>query len=79
MQFIVSGDQAGAATVPGANETIIGAGTAAMMDTYVQAFRYVWLSAIPFLAIAALGKMSSSSPSKRWAEKSVARRDYLLK
>lgn len=59
----MSQDQAGAATVPGATETIVTAGATAVMDTYTQAFRYVWLSAIPFLAIAAIGKMPPPFPS----------------
>lgn len=54
--FIASQDQAGAAAVPGATDAIVAAGAAAVLDAYVEAFRYVWLSAIPFLAIALIGK-----------------------
>lgn len=54
--FIVSQDEAGAAAVPGATDKVIAAGMGAVLDTYVQAFRYVWLSATPFLAIAAIGR-----------------------
>ncbi|CAN8098177.1 unnamed protein product [Discula destructiva] len=55
--FIVSQDQAGVASVPGATDEIIAAGTKAVFDTHVRAFHCVWLSAIPSLAIAAIGKV----------------------
>ncbi|KAJ4419759.1 hypothetical protein N0V82_004802 [Gnomoniopsis sp. IMI 355080] len=54
----------GITTVPGVTEKIIAAGTEAMISTYVQAFRYVWLSAIPFLAVAAVAAMLLIDPSK---------------
>lgn len=55
---IVAQNHTGAATVPGVTDQIMAAGTEAVVETYVQAFRYVWLSAIPFLAIAAIGMCS---------------------
>lgn len=59
--FIMSKDDSGIVTIPGVTDKIIAAGREAMLDTYVQAFRYVWLSAIPFLAVAAIGMCTSGA------------------
>lgn len=40
--------------IPGANPDIIGAGVDALLDTYSKGFRNVWISAIPFIAIATI-------------------------
>jgi hypothetical protein len=42
-------------STPGVNGAIIGAGAGALLDTYSKAFRNVWITAIPFVAIAAIG------------------------
>lgn len=55
----MSHNNTGIKTIPGVNHNIVAVGTEAMLSTYVQAFRYVWLSAIPFLAVAAIGTYSS--------------------
>jgi hypothetical protein len=36
------------------NPEIIGAGVDALLDTYSKGFRNVWISAIPFIAIATI-------------------------
>ncbi|KAK3298781.1 major facilitator superfamily domain-containing protein [Chaetomium fimeti] len=40
--------------IPGATPEIIGSGTTALLETYVVAFRYVWISAGCFVAVAAI-------------------------
>lgn len=57
--YITSHDNTGISIIPGVNDKIVAAGTKALLETYVQAFRYVWLSAIPFLAVAAIGECAS--------------------
>lgn len=58
VELIVSRHRAAAAAIAVANEMIITAVEGAVIDTYVASFRYVWLSAIPFLAVAAIGRTS---------------------
>lgn len=53
--YIMAQNQTAVASVPGVTSAIITAGANAMLDTYAAAFRYVWLSAIPFLVVAAIG------------------------
>jgi hypothetical protein len=43
---------------PGVSPTIIGAGADALLDTYLKGFRNVWVTALPFVAIAAIGMSS---------------------
>lgn len=55
VEYIVAQNKSAVASVPGATPAIITAGTSAVLDTYTVAFRYVWLSAIPFLVVATVG------------------------
>lgn len=41
-------------STPGITPAIIGAGADALLDTYLKAFRSVWITAIPFVALAAI-------------------------
>lgn len=52
--YIVAHNETGLATIAGATPEIITAGADAALDTYAAAFRLVWLTAIPFLGIAAI-------------------------
>lgn len=52
--YIVAHNETGLATIAGATPEIISAGADAALDTYAAAFRLVWLTAIPFLGIAAI-------------------------
>lgn len=54
--YIMTHDNTGIDAIPGVTDRIIAAGTEALLNSYVQAFRYVWLSAIAFLAVAAIGE-----------------------
>ena len=40
---------------PGVNAAIVAAGTEALLSAYLYAFRYLWLTAIPFIAAGILG------------------------
>jgi hypothetical protein len=42
-------------STPGVTPAIIGAGAGALLETYSKSFRSVWITAIPFVALAALG------------------------
>jgi hypothetical protein len=44
---------------PGVSPKVIEAGAGALLDTYVKGFRNVWLTALPFVALAAVGMLSS--------------------
>lgn len=52
--YIVAHNETGLATISDATPEIISAGADAALDTYAAAFRLVWLTAIPFLGIAAI-------------------------
>jgi hypothetical protein len=47
--------------VPGVDPSIIGAGAGALLDAYSIAFRNVWVSAIGFIVLAAICKLSCPS------------------
>jgi MFS family permease len=53
------------AQVPGVTPAIIGAGVGALLDTYSSGFRYVWVAAGAFTAIAAVGELAPVSRSER--------------
>jgi hypothetical protein len=55
----------GLGAVTGISPSIIGAGADALLDTYATGFRNVWVSAIGFIVIAAVGMFSSHLPSTR--------------
>lgn len=59
--YIVAHNETGLATISGATPEIISAGADAALDTYAAAFRMVWLTAIPFLGIAAICTTTSRS------------------
>jgi hypothetical protein len=40
--------------IPGVSPSIIGSGVDALLDTYSKGFRNVWISAVPFIAIATI-------------------------
>jgi hypothetical protein len=42
--------------VPGISPEIIGAGAGALLDTYAASFKNVWITAVTFVALAAIGK-----------------------
>lgn len=52
---LTSDNDTALALVPGATPQIIGAGASALSDTYSTAFRNVWVSAVGFVALAAIG------------------------
>lgn len=64
---LASQNQAALAQVPGVTPPIIGAGVGALMDTYAEGFRNVWVSAVAFVAIAAVGMFSSVPDDGRLA------------
>lgn len=45
-------------TIPGVTADIIQVGVIALQDTYVMAFRHVWIAGACFVALAALGKLN---------------------
>lgn len=53
--YIMVQNSTAAANVSGVTPTIVEAAAKAVLDTYATAFRYVWLSAIPFLVLAVIG------------------------
>ncbi|KAL1847651.1 hypothetical protein Daus18300_013884 [Diaporthe australafricana] len=61
---IVAQNQTALAAVAGATPAIISAGADAALDTYAAAFRLVWLSAIPFLCIAAISAVFLFDPTE---------------
>lgn len=52
--------------VPGVTMEIIGAGSAALLDTYALGFRYVWIAASCFVAIAAIVAVFLYDPEKEF-------------
>lgn len=52
---LTSHNETALALVPGASSHIVGAGARALKDTYATAFRNVWLSAVGFVGLAAIG------------------------
>lgn len=58
---LTSENQTALALVPGATPQIIDAGVGALSDTYSTAFRNVWLSAVGFVALAAIGTLAKNS------------------
>jgi len=49
--------------IPNVTESIIQSGTTAFLDTYVWAFRYVWITAGCFVFLSGVGKRSPGCPS----------------
>lgn len=45
--------------IPGVTPAILGSATTALKDAYVHAFRYVWMSAIPFGVLAFIAAAAS--------------------
>ncbi|KAI7781427.1 MFS general substrate transporter [Diaporthe eres] len=62
--YIVAHNETGLATIAGATPEIISAGADAALDTYAAAFRLVWLTAIPFLGIAAISAVFLFDPTE---------------
>lgn len=52
---LTSDNETALGLVPGATSRIIGAGAGALKDTYATAFRNVWVSAVGFVGLAAIG------------------------
>ncbi len=48
--------------VSGVNGTIIEAGVHAVLTTYLKAFHHVWLTAIPFIGVALIGRPTPTRP-----------------
>lgn len=48
-------------SIPDVTSQIIAAGANAVLDTYVQAFRHVWIAAACFVAVAAIGRFRLST------------------
>jgi hypothetical protein len=55
-------NQTAVAAIPGITPEIIGSGVAALLDTFVVAFRHVWIAAACFVGLATVGS-SNPSPS----------------
>lgn len=53
---ILTGNVTGLFSIPGATPAIIAAGADARLDTFVTGFRNVWVSALCFIVLAAIGK-----------------------
>jgi hypothetical protein len=51
--------------IPGITPEIIQKGTFALLDTFVSAFRNVWITASAFVALAAIGMSFLSLPSEK--------------
>lgn len=49
----------GLPSIPGATSAIISAGVDARLDTFVTGFRNVWVSALCFIVLAAIGMPSA--------------------
>lgn len=47
--------------INGTTPQIIGAGAGALLDTYALGFRNVWLAALAFIVLAAIGMIITSS------------------
>jgi MFS family permease len=58
-------NQTGLALVPGVTPQIIGAGVDALLNTYSNGFRYVWVAAGAFTAVAAIGEFTTALFSQR--------------
>ncbi|KAG9246622.1 major facilitator superfamily domain-containing protein [Calycina marina] len=52
--------------VPGITPGIIGAGADALLNTYSKAFRNVWITALPFVVVAAIVSVFLFDPSKEF-------------
>ncbi|RDL41314.1 Uncharacterized protein BP5553_01293 [Venustampulla echinocandica] len=61
---LVTANFAGLAEIPGVTEEIIGVATVALKETYLIAFRYVWVTAGAFSAIAFIASCFLSNPSE---------------
>jgi len=59
-------NQTALGTIPGVTGEIIGKGADALLDTYLLAFRYVWISAACFVAIAAVVAAFLFDPRKEF-------------
>jgi hypothetical protein len=57
---IITQNTTGVANIPGVSSSIISAGVDAVLDTYAIGFRDVWITAIPFIVLAAMGTFNSS-------------------
>lgn len=57
---VVAQNATGLATIPGISPAIIGAGVEAVLDTYSTGFRNVWITAIPFIVLAAICEFSTT-------------------
>ncbi|KJZ75161.1 hypothetical protein HIM_05355 [Hirsutella minnesotensis 3608] len=54
------------AAVPGASREIIEAASGALLDTYILAFRYVWIAAACFVSIAAIASVFLFDPKEEF-------------
>ncbi|KAH6658528.1 major facilitator superfamily domain-containing protein [Truncatella angustata] len=63
---LVGQDSTALLTVPGVTPNIIGAGAAALFDTYAASFKSVWVTAITFVGIAAIVSLFMFDPSKEF-------------
>lgn len=57
---ILTGNATGLLNIPAATLAIVAAGVDARLDTFVLAFRNVWVSALCFIVLAAIGESSCS-------------------
>lgn len=57
---LASRNETAVRAVPGITLEIVNSGVAALLDTYVVAFRHVWIAAGCFLVLAAVGKLALS-------------------
>jgi hypothetical protein len=57
---LASRNETAVRATPGITLEIVNSGVAALLDTYVVAFRHVWIAAGCFLVLAAVGKLDPS-------------------
>ena len=55
---LLSGDSAAPSKVPGVTQDIVYAAIHALIQTYVVAFKYVWIAAVCLTAVASIRKCS---------------------
>jgi hypothetical protein len=60
VEDLLAQNKSGLGDIPGTTPAIIESGVSALLDTYVSGFRNVWVSALCFIVLAAIGTNVSS-------------------
>lgn len=63
---LVNHNQTDLALIPGVTPQIIGAGVSALLDTFTQGFRNVWVTGLAFCALAGISSIFLFDPSKEF-------------